>query len=69
VYVTMERETPVIARRQLVSETVIAEPSPQYRAPLATFLALAASGRASRRATEEAEAGRRELIPGVCLSR
>lgn len=64
----MERETtPVMARRQLVSDAVTKELSRPYRAPLATFLVLAAAGRADRQAAEDAEAEQRDLVSGVSI--
>ncbi len=53
---TIERElTPTAAGRRVVAKTTTRAEGGPYRAPLATFLALAASGRAPTRAAGESE--------------
>ena len=53
---TIERKTTqIIPRRQVVVDSVTAGPTILYRAPLATFLVLVASGRATACAAEQVE--------------
>lgn len=65
---TIEREvTPAAAARRLVVKTAPSEEARPYKAPLATFLVLAASGRASARtALPDGQDAERDEDVAVC---